>query len=134
MAKKKKDDNEEMIENESEKSGSGFVTALTIIIIVVIWLVIFGILIKTDFMGFGSSVLAPVLKDVPVVNKILPDYSSAGQDGTTGSVTGINDDMYDSLEEANAQIRRLQDELLDKTETVEDNKATISSQKRRFPG
>lgn len=133
MAKKKKDDdnNEVMMENEGEKSGSGFVTALTIIIIVVIWLVIFGILIKTDFMGFGSSVLTPVLEDVPIINRILPDYS-ADKNNDTASITGINDNMYDSLEEANAQIRKLQDELLDKTETVEDNKETISSQKKEI--
>ncbi len=133
MAKKKKqDDNDEvMMENEGEKSGNGFVTALTIIIIVAIWLVIFGILIKTDFMGFGSSVLTPVLEDVPVINRILPNYSSTN-DNNIGSVTGINDDMYDSLEEANAQIRKLQEQLLDKTETVEDNKQTISTQKKEI--
>lgn len=126
MAKKRKD-NDELMDSENEKGGSGFVTALTIIIIVVIWLVIFGILIKTDFMGFGSSVLAPVLGDVPVINKILPDYSTENENQGGNSVTGINDDMYDSLEEANAQIRRLQEELIDKTEQTENNKETISS-------
>lgn len=131
MAKKNKDNGEEeFMDSESEKGGgSGFVTALTIIIIVIIWLVIFGILIKTDFMGFGSSVLAPILEDVPVVNKILPEYST-DDDDTVSSVTGINDDMYESLEDANAQIKKLQEELIDKTETVETDKETISSLKK----
>lgn len=30
-------------------------------------------LIKLDVGGFGSGVLAPVIKDVPYLNKILPD-------------------------------------------------------------
>lgn len=127
MAKKNKDDNGDLMENDSEKGGgSRFVTVLTVIIIVVIWLVIFGILIKTDFMGFGSSVLTPVLKDIPVINKILPDYSTE-KEGNTGSVTGINDDSYDSLEEANAMINKLQEELIDKTERVESDREEISS-------
>jgi len=130
MAKKNKDNDENFIENDSDKGGSKFVTILTIIIIVLIWLVIFGILIKTDFMGFGSSVLAPVLKDVPVINKILPDYTP--ETGDTTSVTGINDDAYASLEEASAEIRRLREELIDKTDTVESNKETISDQKKEI--
>lgn len=129
MARKKRDD-EDILENDGEKKGGGgFVTALTIIIIVIIWLVIFGILIKTDFMGFGSSVLAPVLKDVPVINKILPDYSTEDED-RTGSVTGINEDAQDSLEDANAEIRELQEELIDKTEKLETDKETIDSLKK----
>ena len=133
MAKKNKDDNEEeFLDSENEKEGgSGFVTALTVIIIVVIWLVIFGILIKTDFMGFGSSVLAPVLEDVPVINRILPNSSSEGDSGSNGSATGINDNVYDSLEAANAEIRELQAELIEKTEEVEENKETISSLKKQ---
>lgn len=127
MAKKKKADNGDIMENDSEKEGgSGFVTALTVIIIVVIWLVIFGILIKTDFMGFGSSVLAPVLKDIPVINKILPE-NSIEEKGNTGSVTGINDNSYDSLEEANTMIKKLQEELIDKTGQVENDREEIAS-------
>jgi flagellar motility protein MotE (MotC chaperone) len=131
MAKKNKDnDEEEFMDSESGKEGGGgFVTALTVIIIVVIWLVIFGILIKTDFMGFGSSVLAPVLKDIPVINKILPE-SATEDEGMSTSATGINDDQYESLEEANAQINKLQDELIEKTEKIETDKETIASLKK----
>ena len=55
--------------------------------------------------GFGSGVLAPVLKDIPVINKILP------RDTTTET-----DDLeayygYTSLEDAVDQIRALELEL-----------------------
>ena len=51
-----------------ESTGSKLVTALIVIVIVAIWLLIFGVLIKLDVGNFGSSVLTPVLKDVPVLN------------------------------------------------------------------
>ena len=59
---------------EDEESG-GFSVVLVTILIVIIWLAILALLIKLDVGGFGSEVLTPVLKDVPVVNKILPGDS-----------------------------------------------------------
>lgn len=68
MAKK---DKKKSQDNTMEESmGSKLVTALIVIVIVAIWLLIFGVLIKLDVGNFGSSVLTPVLKDVPVLNWI----------------------------------------------------------------
>ena len=39
------------------------------------WLAVICVIIKLDIGGFGSSVLTPILKDVPVVNRILPGIS-----------------------------------------------------------
>ena len=66
----KKDD--KVTTDDNEGSGSKVVTALIAIVIVLIWLAVFAFLIKLDVGGIGSNVLYPVLKDVPVVNKILP--------------------------------------------------------------
>ncbi len=88
-------------ENE-EEGGSAFVV-LIIFFIVLIWLAILGLLIKLDIGGFGSNVLYPVLKDVPVVKMILPE--------------GIEEEMaaeeseYQTLEEAVAEINRLKKEI-----------------------
>lgn len=61
---------------KDEKGGSGRVlTTLIVILIVLIWLAIFALLIKFDVGGLGSEVLRPVLKDIPVINRILPDVS-----------------------------------------------------------
>lgn len=67
MAKKdkKNKDNKEYAQEES--AGSKLLTFLIVLFIVIIWLVIFGVLIKFDVGNFGSEVLYPVLKDVPVV-------------------------------------------------------------------
>ena len=67
---KKKDVNIDELDDESGKSGK-LVSILVAMLIIVIWLVIFALLIKMNVGGIGSS-LRPYLKNVPVVNKILP--------------------------------------------------------------
>ncbi len=64
---------------ETEDEGGSFSVVLIILLIIIIWLAILALLIKLDVGGFGSNVLYPLLKDVPVINKILPDteFSSA---------------------------------------------------------
>ncbi len=65
-----------MSSEEKEKDGGtkglGFVI---ILLIVITWLSIMALLIKCDVGGFGSEVLRPVFKDVPVIKEILPDAS-----------------------------------------------------------
>ena len=79
MAKKKSKEelNLDNLENDElgedgEKKGGGLPGILIATLIIAIWLVIFGLLIKMDVGGFGSTVLRPMLKNVPVINKILP--------------------------------------------------------------
>ena len=57
---------------DDDDEGGGFFAVLIVIFIVIIWLAILALLVKLDVGGFGSSVLYPVFKDVPVINKILP--------------------------------------------------------------
>lgn len=103
MAKKKeKGQNTEEL-NQEDGTGSKVVTALIVIVIVIIWLAIFGVLIKLDVGNFGSDVLYPVLKDVPVVNMILPEPGEKNVDTNSGE--------YDNLTEANARIRELESQL-----------------------
>lgn len=99
MAKKDKSREAEIKNDES--TGGKIVTVLIVLVIVIIWLAIFGVLIKLDVGNFGSEILYPVLKDVPVVSMILPE-----PDGNTEQVQ-----EYDNLTEANARIRELESEL-----------------------
>ncbi len=90
--------------SEDEEAG-GVSVALVTVVIVIIWLAILCLLIKLDVGGFGSSVLAPVLKDVPVVNKILP---------ADAVVTTDDEEAYGgftSLREAVDYIKELELEL-----------------------
>ena len=78
--KKKKDkqiDTALNSEYELDERGGGMSTVVVTIAIVIIWLAVFAILIKWDVGHFGSSVLYPVLKDVPVINMILRKWKKA---------------------------------------------------------
>ncbi len=81
-------------ELDEDKEGGGFVTFLATLFIVCLWLAVVCVVIKLDVGGFGSSVLTPILKDVPVVNKILPG------NGTSEVVDGSAYGGYTSLADA----------------------------------
>ena len=100
MAKKDKDKEKELSNDES--TGGKIVTVLIVCAIIIIWLAVFGVLIKLDVGKFGSEVLYPALKDVPVVNWILPEPAGAKKEEL---------EEYDNLTEANAKIRELQSRL-----------------------
>ena len=88
----------------SESGGSKLVTALIALVIILIWLAVFAFLIKLDIGGIGSNILYPVLKDVPVVNKILPTASEEMQ-AEEGNYE------YTTLKSANARIKELESQL-----------------------
>lgn len=92
----------------TEDDGSNIPVIITTLIIVLVWLGIIAALIKLDVGGFGSGVLTPVLKDISVINKILPDSTISGDisDGEDVDVTG-----YSSLKEAVREIKALQAQL-----------------------
>lgn len=85
--------------------GNGLVTFGATILIVLLWLAVICIIIKLDIGGFGSSVLTPILKDVPVVNRILPGVSLT-ETNNPESYGG-----YSSLQEAVDYIKQLEVEL-----------------------
>lgn len=87
-----------------EKSDGKFLTVFFTLLIIIIWLAIFAILIKIDVGGFGSTVLRPVFKDVPIVNKILPV-------ATDEEILQGNNYPYKNLAEAIEYIKELELEL-----------------------
>ena len=92
------------IEDE-EDSGGGVSSFLVTTVIVIVWLAILCLLIKMDVGGFGSDILTPLLKDVPVINKILP--SGGDTEVTEENAYG----GYTSLKEAVDYIKVLELEL-----------------------
>jgi len=107
MAKKNKDD-------VKDKEGNKVLTILIALLIVIIWLAVFGFLIKFDVGGFGSGVLRPILKDVPIINLILPDVSE-------NQIAIDNNYEYRSLPEAVAKIKELELMIADMTKNNVDN-------------
>ncbi len=92
------------LDEESSVGGKIAVFFVTLIIFI-IWLAIILLLIKWDVGGFGSGVLGPVLKDVPYVNRILPD--SVTEEQTTEDAAY----MFDSMEDAVNRIKELEVQL-----------------------
>jgi len=92
-------------ELEADEEGGGFVTFIATLFIVLLWLVVAIVMIKIDVGGFGSSVLAPILKDVPILNKILP--KSAVSETLEPDVYG----GYTNLQDAVNRIYALETEL-----------------------
>ena len=107
-------------EQEEEKKSNKLVIILVTVLIILIWLAIFVLLVKLDVGGFGSKVLRPVLKDVPVINKILPDASNEeiGMDSKY---------PYTTLSEAIARIEELENENLALNEAAATDAETIAN-------
>ena len=86
--------------NDEEKAGGKLLSAVLIFMIIIVWLAAMVILIKLDVGHFGSRILRPVLKGVPVINMILP----AASDDEAANETSL---PYKNLAEALAQIDAL---------------------------
>ena len=110
----------ENVMDEDEEGGSKAAVVFVTIIIVVIWLAILALLIKMDVGGFGSTVLSPILKDVPYINKILPDT------GEEEISTEDTEYPYQTLDEAVAYIKELELELQTAQEGSSENSAYVS--------
>ena len=87
--------------------GGGIIMAFVVLLIILIWLVIFAFLVKMDVGGFGSTVLFPVLKDVPYVNQILPGIEEYLPEEE------VDDEYaaYQTVEEAVERIKELETEI-----------------------
>lgn len=101
MARKNKNQDTSLLAEEEKSFGSKVITFFIGLIIILIWLGIFGVLIKLDVNGFGSQTLRPLIKDIPVINRILPDVDD-------DTLAFENDYPYSSLEEAINRIKELE--------------------------
>ncbi len=98
--------------------GGGVATLVVTFFIILIWIIIMLLLIKLDVGGFGSNVLAPIIGDVPGINRILPEGSYTVEEKTEYETDGTNQELASNLEEANLYIKRLENEL---RKEMEDN-------------
>lgn len=151
--KKRNKDNSELDEvldvdetdDEEKVKGGTLWTIIVAVVIIAIWLVIFGLLIKLDVGGFGSTVLRPILKDVPVINRILPDASDEEVAAETGykyknlaeaveHIKELEKQLADYQNNGNAsqeQIAQMQAEI-DRLKTFEDNQTYYEELKKKF--
>ncbi len=113
--------------DSSEEKKGGFLTVFIIILIIIIWIAIFALLINLDVGGIGTT-LRPMLKDIPVVNKILPAVSDE-------DLALENDLAYKDIVEANQRIKELEilvDKLTIESEDKDDEIIALTSQVNRL--
>lgn len=105
--------------DKEETSGGKATVAIVTLFIIAVWLGIFALFIKWDLGGFGSTVLYPLLKDVPVVSAILPDTKTID--------TAMDGDYpYDTLAQAVEQIKSLELQLKAAQDNIAANDETVS--------
>ena len=117
-AKKKAKADRDELEDENESTGNKFVLFVVTLLVIVIWLGIIALLIKTDVGGFGSTVLYPYLKDVKYVNKVLPEVSSDADVDTEHQFDSI-DDAVNRLKELELQLDEANYSLTTDSETID---------------
>ena len=105
-------------ELDEQIDGTNASVVVVTLFIIAIWLGILCLLVKMDVGGFGSNVLTPILKDVPVINKILP--SESGTETTKDKAYG----GYNSIKDAVEEINSLQKQM----ETLQNNNTSYSEQ------
>lgn len=136
--------NRKTLDGLEEKKGSKFVSFIIGFLIILVWLIIFAALIKFDVGGFGSSVMRPIFKNVPIINKILPDATDEEissdeypYKNLAEAIDYIQDleaelEVYKSAEkEYTAQISELQAEV-NRLKVFEESQAEFEEQKQEY--
>lgn len=123
--------------------GGKIAVFLATIIIIAIWLGILVLIIKWDVGGFGSTVMYPILKDVPYVNKILPEVEVPIEQQqypytTVGEATEYVKQLEQQLAEAQQKLGKKNDRIkelktqLEKLSAYEENEAAFEELKQKF--
>lgn len=131
-------------DDDEEDGGGKALVIIVAIIIAAIWLAILGFLIKLDVGGFGSTVLYPVLKNVPVVNKILPEvkdyakedaqYNFASMDDAVKRVKELEQQLAAAKSAGgadSAKLAELEAQSLE-LQTYKNNQKTFEETKQKF--
>jgi flagellar motility protein MotE (MotC chaperone) len=106
-------------------AGSKGIGVLIVILIIITWLSVMALLIKCDVGGFGSQVLRPVFKDIPVINAILPDASDE-------EVAKESDYPYENLQEALVGVASMEDAISEKDALIISLNDTIDEQSKEI--
>ncbi|MDO5383016.1 MAG: hypothetical protein Q4F06_09935 [Eubacteriales bacterium] len=128
MAKKKSKDELNVDEErlDEETSGESKIANLLIgLVVIIIWLVIFALLINMNVGGIGSM-LRPYLKNVPVINKILPEPTDEEVMEETGYRYKSLSEAVDRIKELEAQLQEYENSGTLDSSKIEELKAEIS--------
>lgn len=113
-------------ELDDGNEGNSLLTFGATILIVALWIAVICVIIKLDIGGFGSSVVTPILKDVPVLNRILPGNSvtETTDANAYGGYTSLQD-AVDQIKSLELQLEQAQNASSAKDEELDQLKAEV---------
>ena len=112
-------------EAELEQPEGGITSFFLTIAIIVMWLLIMSLLIRLDVGHFGSTVMAPIIKDVPYLNRILPEHAR----GSTDTYRGDEEAETQNTSRADdAYVRALEEQLAEAQNRTAEYKTTMDQQ------
>lgn len=128
-------DNEKQVKTDkvAKKRTGLFSNLLILITIIFVWILIFALLVKLDIGGFGTT-LRPVLKDVPVVNKILPkltDEELAQENNYPYASLADAMKRIEELEKTNEELELKNEEFINNTSNLEEELAALEELKEK---
>ena len=89
----------EVDEDMEEGLGSKIFMVFVTLLVILIWLGLIILLIKTDFGSFGSTILRPMIKDVPYLSWMLPESDEVIED---------TEYQYETINDAIERIQELE--------------------------
>lgn len=98
-----------------DEGGVGLIILATLFILLV-WLAIFAILVRMDVGGLGSTIMYPVLKDIPYLNMILPEVEPPQDSAYT----------FDTIDDAIKRIQELERQLAEAVEADTERNAKMA--------
>lgn len=109
-----------------DEESNGLLTFGATVLIVLLWLAVICVVIKLDIGGFGSGVVTPILKDVPVLNRILPGNSLTEtiDPDSYGGYTSLKD-AVNQIKELELALERAQNSSAAKDEELDNLKAEV---------
>lgn len=109
--------------DDEESTGSKIAVFLVTLLIILVWIAILGVLIRFDVGGFGSTVMQPLIKDVPYLNRILPETEEEKKAKAEGQDEKY---PYKTLDEAIDYIKELEKQLADAKESNSKDDAYVA--------
>lgn len=124
LQKKGIDPDDPNAEDLEDGIGTKIVMIVATIVIIALWLAIFVLIVKWDVGGFGSTVMYPVVKDVPVLNMILPEVKEEESESNVYN--------YNTIDDAVAYIKQLELELAEAQEKIKSKNERIEKLKTKI--
>jgi len=114
----------------AERKKGGALKIIIIIVAVLLVLIISaGALIRFDVFGLGTQVVGPIIKDIPVVNLILPEMPEEVIEGSEGTYS------FESIEEA-IEILKITEKMLmesdEKAEKISEQLTQLTAEVERL--